>query len=111
MRHWTIAAVVFCLAVGIALFIPRRLTCAPGETLTTTGWNEAVPLCYTKKPIAQLQRGTLPQEQRRVAVQAIIVGAGVIIAVLIMGIERVSSRSSSSSPHTEAFPDRRRFRA
>jgi hypothetical protein len=103
MRRWTIAAAVFFLAVGIALFIPPRIICAPGETLTTTGWNEAVPRCYTK-PIAQLERGTSPQEQPRVGVQAIIVGAGVILAVFIIGVGRGSSRSSSQPPHKEDLP-------
>lgn len=106
MRLWTIAAAVFLLVVGIALFIPPRLSCAPGETLTTTGWNEAVPRCYTK-PIAQLERGTSPQEQPRVGVQAIIVGAGLILVVFIIGVGRVKSRSSSPPPHTEAFPEGR----
>lgn len=105
MRRWTIAAAVFFMAVGIALFIPPGMSCAPGETLTTTGWNEAVPRCY-KKPIAQFERGTSPQEQPRVGVQAMIVGAGLILAVFI-GVGRVSSGSSSPPPHTEAFPEGR----
>lgn len=96
------AAIVILLAIGIALLIPLRQTCPPGETLTTTGWNEAAPRCYTK-PIAQLERGTPPLEQSSVDIQVIIVGAGVILAVVIIAIGRVSSRSGSQGPHTKTL--------
>jgi hypothetical protein len=99
------AAIVILLAIGIALLIPHRQTCPPGETLTTTGWNEAVPRCYTK-PIAQLERGTPPLEQSRVDIQIIIVATGVILAVVIIAIGRVSSRSGSQGPHTKALTGR-----
>ncbi len=81
------AAIVILLALGIALLIPHRQTCPSGETLTTTGWNEAV-------------------EQSRVDIQVIIVGAGVILAAVIIAIGRVSSRSGSQGPHTEALTGR-----
>ncbi len=96
------AAIVVLVAISITLLIPHRQTCPPGETLTTTGWNEAVPRCYTK-PIAQLERGTAPLEQPRVDIQVIIVGAGVILAVVIIAIGRVSSRSGSQGPHMKAL--------
>jgi hypothetical protein len=96
------AAIIILVAIGIALLIPHRQTCPPGETLTTTGWNEAVPRCYTK-PIAQLERGTPPQEQSRVDIQVIIVGAGVILAAVIIATGRVSSRWGSQGPHTKAL--------
>jgi len=96
------AAIVILLAIGIALLISHRQTCPPGETLTTTGWNEAEPRCYTK-PIAQLERGTPPLEQSRLDIQVIIVGAGVILAVVIIAIGEISSRSASQSPHTKTL--------
>jgi len=94
------AALVILLAIGIALLIPHRQTCPPGETLTTTGWNEAVPRCYSK-PIAQLERGTLPLEQSRVDIQIIIVGASVILAVVIIWGEQSVRESGPAheSPH------------
>jgi hypothetical protein len=96
------AAIVILLAIGIALLIPLPQTCPPGETLTTTGWNEAAPRCYTK-PIAQLEGGTPPLEQSRVDIQVIIVGAGLILAVVIIAIGEICSRSGSQGPHTKTL--------
>lgn len=83
-RIWAAAAIAL-LAIGIALLVPSGQSCASGETLTTTGWNEAAPRCYTM-PISELARGTPPQEHSRVEVQAAVVAAGVVLSAVVLAV-------------------------
>jgi hypothetical protein len=100
------AAIVILLAIGIALLIPLRQTCPPGETLTTTGWNEAAPRCYTK-PIAQLERGTPLLEQSRVDIQVIIVSLGLRLATGSPSPKRPPrATGSSTTSSSSAWMDR-----
>jgi len=106
MRGGAVAStLVILMAIAFAMLIPDRQSCPPGQVLTTTGWNEAVPRCYTK-PIAQLERGTPPVEESRIGIQVIIVGAGAILALIIMAAGSVSRRSGSKDRPTGALAER-----
>jgi hypothetical protein len=82
------------LAIGVALLMPRRDSCPSDQVLTTTGWNEAATRCYTR-PIAKFERGTLPDEQPQTGLQLVIIGAGVVVASMLLFAGRTSTRSGN----------------